>query len=123
MCNHIVVDYHPQKDKPNCTRLRVGGDIISYPADVNTPTYDTNTVNILYNNVVSTPKAKYMYIDIFKNHLGKPLTKYEYLLISIILIPDAIIHQYNLLPLSIRPPPPLSRAIMKKHMTASSPDR
>ena len=95
----IVVDYRPQKEDPNHTRLIVGGNIIDYPGYLSTPTADTNTSNIAWNSVVSTPKAKYMCIDIINFYLGTPQTRYEYLCIAITLILDNIIQKYNLLPL------------------------
>ena len=36
----IVVNYQPQKQEPNCTRLTVGGNRIEYPWEVVTPTAD-----------------------------------------------------------------------------------
>ena len=51
----------------------------------------TTTYKIVWDGVVSTPKVKYMYIDIKINYLGTPLTRYDYLRISIILITDQII--------------------------------
>ena len=40
-----------------------------------------------------------MYIDINIFYLSTPITRYEFLRISNTLIPEEIIHQYNLLPL------------------------
>ena len=78
----IVVHYRPQKEDPNCIILTVGGNLIEYHRDTRTSTDDTTTANILWNSVVSTPKAKYMCIDINNFYLGTPLTRYEYLCIE-----------------------------------------
>ena len=59
-----MVDYLPQNDELNCTRLTVGGNLIDYPGDVSTPTTNTTTANILWNSFVSTPKFMYICIDI-----------------------------------------------------------
>ena len=59
----IVIDYHPQKDEPNCSQLEVGGDLIDYPGDVRTPTANTTTDKNVWNSVTSTPKAKDMCIN------------------------------------------------------------
>ena len=67
--------------------------------DVRTPTSNTTTANIFCNGVVSTPKSKYVFIYIIIEYLGTPLTRYEYLCISITLIKDKIIQKYNLLSL------------------------
>ena len=45
--NCIMTDYLPQKDKPNCTQLTVGDNLIEYPRDVSTRTSDTTMANIL----------------------------------------------------------------------------
>ena len=93
-----MVDCLPQKEEPNRAILTVWGDLIEYPGDVRTPTSDTTTANIVWNISVSTPKSKYMCIGNNNFYLGAPLTRYEYLHISITLIPEDIIHKYNLLP-------------------------
>ena len=61
----IVVDYWPQKEETNCTRLTVEGNIIEYPGDAITPTYDTTISKIVWNIFVTTPKAKYICIGTF----------------------------------------------------------
>ena len=80
-------------------RLTGRGDIIDYPGYVSTPTSDTNTVKILWNGVVSTTKAKYMFVGINILYLGMPLTRYKYLRKAITLVLDEIIQHYTLLPL------------------------
>ena len=66
---------------------------------MSTPTAETSTSKIFWNSVVSTPEEKYMWIEMNCFYLVMTLTRYEYLRIATILIPDEIIHQYNLLPL------------------------
>ena len=65
------------------------------------PTYDTATAKIVWNSIVSTPKSKYMCIDVNIFYLVAPLTRYEYIHISITLILDTIICQYNCFSLGI----------------------
>ena len=96
----IVVDYLPHKTQPNRTRLTVGGNLISYPGDVSTPNSDTTTAKIVINSSISTPKSKYLVGDVKNFYLGTIMTHYEYLRISITVIPQDIIDQYNLLPLA-----------------------
>ena len=97
----IVLGYYQQKEDPNRTRLTAGVNLSEYPGDVVTPTSDTATVMIVWNIVVSNPKYKNIYIDIKKHYLGKPITRHKYLCMSITLISDEIIQQYNLLPIVI----------------------
>ena len=95
----IVVDYRPHKTDPNHTRLTVGGNLINYPGEVSNPTADTTTANIVINSTISTPKTKYLVGDVNIFYLGTTTTRYEYLRLSITIIPQEIIDQYNLLPL------------------------
>ena len=60
----IVVDYRPQKSEQNRTRLTVGGNRIQYNGIVRTPTADLVTVKLLFNSILSTPRAKCSCIDI-----------------------------------------------------------
>jgi hypothetical protein len=50
----------------------MGGNLIDYPGDVSTKTADLTTAKILFNSVLSTPKAKFMGIDL-KNLPQHPL--------------------------------------------------
>ena len=59
-----MVDYHLQQEDPNHIILIFGGNLIEYPGDVSTYTADTTSSKIVYNSVVSTPKAKYICIHI-----------------------------------------------------------
>ena len=93
------MDYRPHKTKPNRTRLTVGGNLINHPGNVSTLTSDTTTTKIVSNSTISTPKAKYLVGDLKNFYLGTTMTRYEYLRISINIIPQEIIYQYNLLPL------------------------
>ena len=53
----IVVDYQPQKEKPNWTRITVGGNNINYLFTVTTQTAELCTHKLLINSVVSTTSA------------------------------------------------------------------
>ena len=91
MYGWILVDYHPHKTEPNRTRLTVGGNLINYPGDVSNPTADTTTANIVINSTISTPKAKYLVGDVKNFYLETTMTRYEYLRLSITIIPQEII--------------------------------
>jgi hypothetical protein len=95
----ICVDYRPQKEEPNRTRLTVGGNLIDYPGDVSTPTANTTTAKLVISSTISTPHAKFMCGDIKDFYLGTPMERYEYMRLPIALIPTEIIEAYNLLPL------------------------
>ena len=95
----ICCNYRPQKAEPERTRLTVGGNLITYPGDVSTPTSDTTTAKLVINSTISTPSAKYMCADIPNFYLGTPMKRYEYMKMPIALIPQEIIDTYNLMPL------------------------
>ena len=53
-----------QKAKVNRTHFTVGGDKISYPGAVSTPTAEMIVAKILFNSIISTKNTKFMTIDI-----------------------------------------------------------
>ena len=92
----IVVSVRPQKSEPLRTRLTVGGNLINYTDDKSTPTADLITAKILFNDVISTPGAKFTSIDIKDFYLNTTMPKHEYMQLPIAIIPPEIIQQYNL---------------------------
>jgi hypothetical protein len=93
----IVCGYCPQKAEPECTGLRVGGNLITYPYDVSTDTSDLTTTKLVINSTISTPGARHMLIDVKNYYLGTPLDIYEYMCLAIDTLPQEIIDQYALL--------------------------
>ena len=92
----IVCTYRPQKDEKNCTRLTVGGNLLVAPYDVSTPTADLTTAKLLFNSVISTPKARFVTFDLKNFYLETPLPKPRYMRMKLELIPQEIIDKYNL---------------------------
>ena len=92
----VVCEHNELKPEPYRVRLTIGGDQIEYPGYLSTPTVDTTTVKILFNDVVSTPRARFMTLDIKNFYLNTPLDRYEYMRIPVSIIPPAIMQQYNL---------------------------
>ena len=93
----IVVDYRLQKKDPNCVQITVGGNLINYPTKLITRTADLTTSKILWNSVISTPRARFAATDIKYFYLNTLLNQYEYTCMPIKLIPQAFIDQYKLL--------------------------
>ena len=62
-----------EKLEQNRTRFKVGGDRINYPGEVATPTAEMLVAKLLFNNVVSTPGAKFMTMDISNFYPMTPL--------------------------------------------------
>ena len=92
----FVVDYRPQKADPYRLRLTVGGNLIKYPGNTSAPTADLETVKILINDIVSTPNAKAVVLDIKNFYLNTPMDRPEYMRVHISQIPPAIVEHYNL---------------------------
>lgn len=92
----IVVDYRPQKDDPNRTRLTVGGDRLEYPWNKSTPTAGLTTSKLLFNSILSTAGAKFLGIDIRHFYLCTPLDRYEYMRLPLNIIPEEVVARYKL---------------------------
>ena len=70
---HFVCTVRPEKSEPNRTCLVVGGNRINYPGNVATPTADKLSAKILFNGIISTPRAKFMTMDFSNFYLNTPL--------------------------------------------------
>ena len=55
----IVAEIRPQKSEINRTQLTVGGNLVKFPGDINTPTADLTTAKLIFNSVLYT-KNKFM---------------------------------------------------------------
>ncbi len=60
----VVVNHRPQKAAPNRIWITAGSNLINYPGKLTTCTADVMTAKLFWNSVLSTPKAKYMCLDI-----------------------------------------------------------
>ena len=88
----IVVDHRPQKEDPDQIRIAAGGKLITYKGSMLTCTADLTTSKLLWNSMLSTEGAKYMYIDIKNFYLMAALDYYEYMKIPPALFPEWIKH-------------------------------
>jgi hypothetical protein len=75
----------------------VWGNQIDCPGRVSTPTAGITKAKFIFNSFVSTPSAHLAIFDLQDFYLGTPLTRYEYIRIPILAIPQSIIAQYDLL--------------------------
>ena len=76
--------------------MAVLGDKVNYPEDIGMPTADLLLVKTHLNSVISTPKAKYLTLDISNFYLNTPMVRSEYARIHIDNIPEEVIEEYNL---------------------------
>ena len=92
----FVCTIRPGKDETHRTRFTVGGDRVNYPGEVATPTADMMVAKLLFNSIISTPKARFMTMDISNFYLMTPLKRKEYIRMKISDIPEEIIIEYKL---------------------------
>jgi hypothetical protein len=92
----FVCAHKPHKADPHRVRMTVGGNIIEYPGEVATRTADLTVTKATLNSVCSTNAALYMNMDIKNYYLGTPLERYKYVRISVSMVPDKIMNEYNL---------------------------
>ena len=92
----IVVDYWVHKDDPNRVCITIGGNLINYPGELTTRTADLTTTKVTWNSFISTRNARYMCADVKNCYLCNPLEQYEYMRITINLIPQNFINLYDL---------------------------
>ena len=83
-------------------RITVGGNCLDYLGLTATYTASLTTLKLLLNSVISTLNSCFMTMDINNCYYGTPMARYEYMMrISMDLIPDEVINQYNLHKLAI----------------------
>jgi hypothetical protein len=92
---NAVVNYRPQKVEPYRICITAGGNLVTYKSSPSIHTADLNTAKFHWNSVISTP-AKYMCLDIKKNHLMACLKYFEYMQIPLTLSPKWIQIQYKM---------------------------
>jgi hypothetical protein len=80
-------------------RWTVGGDKVDYPGEVSTKTTDMTTTKLLFNSILSTPRAKFMVGNLKDFYLGTPMDRYEYMRVPLNMIPNVILDLYDLTPL------------------------
>jgi hypothetical protein len=68
----------------------VGGDRLDYNGENATSTVDITTFKILINCTLSTKDAKMMMMDINNYYLGTPLPTYEYMRLTISILPGEV---------------------------------
>jgi hypothetical protein len=74
----------------------VGGNRISYPGEVVTPTAEMLVAKLLFNSVISTHGARFMTMKIAFFYLMTPLKRPVYIKIKLRDIPEEIIDEYKL---------------------------
>ena len=74
----------------------MGGNLSKFPGDVTTPTAYLLTAKLVFKRVLSTKSEKFMCAEITNFYLNNPMNIYEYMKLSLDVMPEEIIQQYNL---------------------------
>ena len=92
----VVAAFRPTKEDPYRIRWTVRGNRIVYPGKTYTTKADIITVKLLFNSVVSTPKAKFLGIDLKDFYLQTPMARFEYIMVQRKLLPQEVIDALGL---------------------------
>ena len=92
----VVAALKPLKAEMHRIRFTIAHHHHDYIGPTSTPTVDMPTVKCHLNSTISTHEARYATIDISDFYLNTILARPEYMRISLKLIPQAIIDEYNL---------------------------
>ena len=91
----MVCRVRPEKSDPNRTRITIGGNRITFPGDVGTPTASLELAKLIFNSVLSRPGAKFTTFDICNFYLKTPLNRPEYVRVKLSDVPDEFAQEYN----------------------------
>jgi hypothetical protein len=83
----VVIDHCPEKKDPNRIQISASGNIIIYPGKLTTRMANITMAKLLWNSMLSTPRAKYMTLVIRNFYLSAPLNRFEYMCIPFALFP------------------------------------
>jgi hypothetical protein len=92
----VVIDHRPQKADPNRIQITASVNLINYPGELTTRMADITTAKLLWNSVLSMPRAKYMTLNIKNFYLSTLLNRFEYMHIPFALSPLWIVEHYAL---------------------------
>jgi hypothetical protein len=112
----VVIAHQPQKEDLNCVQITAGGNLMNYPGELTTRTANITTAKLHWNSILSTPKAKYICLDIGNFYLSATLNRYEYMKMPITLFPPRITKQYCTFDPDWQPSPWMSRISCSSHL-------
>ena len=86
----------PHKTETHRVCVTVVGDKLDLPGIATTTCASLTTTKCLINSTVSTPLSKFMTLDIINFYYNTPMEWYQYMKMSLDMIPEEIIAQYQL---------------------------
>ena len=90
----------PHKTETHCVCITVGGNRLEFPGETTTNCASLTTTKRLLKSTISTPGARFITLEIKNFYYNTPMRRYEYMKISLSILPEEIIAQYNLLQLA-----------------------
>ena len=96
----LVASIRPHKTETNRVRVTIGGNRLDFPGDTTTNCASLTTTKCILNSIISTPGARFITLDIKNFYYNTTMGRYEYMKISLAILPEEIIAQYNLLQLA-----------------------
>ena len=98
--SRLVASIRPHKTKTHRVRVTVGGNRLDFLGDTTTNCASLTTTKYILNITISTPGARFITLYIKNFYYNTPMGRYEYMKISLAILPEEIIVQYNLLQLA-----------------------
>ena len=98
--SRLGASIRPHKTETHRVRVTVGGNRLDFPGDTTTNCVSLTTTKCILNSTISTPGARFITLDIRNFYYNTPMGRYDYMKISLAILPEEIIAQYNLLQLA-----------------------
>ena len=80
-----------EKSNPNQTRITIGGNRITFPGDVGTPTASFELAKLVFNSVLLCPGAKFTTFEICNLYPQTTLNHPEYVRVRLCNIPNKFV--------------------------------
>ena len=96
----LIASILPHKTETHRVCQTVGGNRLDFPGDTTTNCASLTTTKCISNSTNSTLGARFITLDINNFYNNTPTGRYEYMKISLAILPEEIIAQYNLLQLA-----------------------
>ena len=98
--SRLVASIRPHNTKTHRVCVTIGGNRLNFPGDTTTNCAILTTTKCILNSTISNPGARFINLDINNFYYNTPMGRYKYMKISLAILPEEIIAQYNLLQLA-----------------------
>ena len=94
--SQLVASIRSHKTETHSVRVTIGGNRLEFPGNTTTKCASLTTTKCLLNSIISTPRARFLTLDFKTFYYNTPMARYEYMKISLDILTEEIIAQYNL---------------------------